>query len=249
MSEHEGERDQPNPRHGAGEDESSASGRPDQGPSTDGDTAPSGQPSYGRPDQGQPADGDTAPSGQPPYGQPPYGQPGSGQPPYGQPGSGQPGYGPPGSGQPAYGQYEQPQYGQPQYGQPQYGQPQYGQPTQGLPAYGNPPYGQQPGYGTAPYPGEAAMYREPSQAVLALVLAIVGLVAFQLISPFAWVLANREIQGIDQGRRNPTNRGMAVAAKVIGIIGTGLLVLGVLILVLVLVGLFAFSQSPTSSLP
>jgi len=74
------------------------------------------------------------------------------------------------------------------------------------------------------------------------VLAIVGLFAFQLICPVAWVLANREIQGIDQGRRNPANRGMAVAAKVIGIIGTVLLVLGVLFLVLVLAGLFAASS-------
>jgi hypothetical protein len=86
------------------------------------------------------------------------------------------------------------------------------------------------------------MYPEPSQAVLALILAIVGLFAFQLISPVAWVLANREIGAIDQGRRNPVNRGMAVAAKVIGIIGTVLVVLGVLFLVVLLMGLSAASS-------
>jgi hypothetical protein len=146
----------------------------------------------------------------------------------------QPGYGQPPSGQP--------QYGQPPQGQPAYGSPPYGQ----QPAYGTPPYGQQPAYGAAPYPGDAGMYREPSQAVLALVLAIVGLVAFQIICPVAWVLANREIRGIDQGLRNPTNRGTAVAAKVIGIIGSVLLVLGVLLLLLVLVGLFAVSSTSQS---
>jgi uncharacterized membrane protein YjgN (DUF898 family) len=90
------------------------------------------------------------------------------------------------------------------------------------------------------------MYREPSQGVLALVVAIVGLVAFQIISPVAWVLANREIQGIDQGSRNPANRGTAVAAKVLGIIGTVLLVLEVFA-VITLVVLFAVSSSSSQS--
>jgi hypothetical protein len=130
-------------------------------------------------------------------------------------------------------------------GPPPYGTPQQGQPAYGQPAYGDPAYGA-PAYGTAPYPGGSAMYPEPSQAVLALVLAIVGLVAFQIICPVAWVLANRELKGIDQGRRNPTNRGLAVAAKVIGIIGTALLVLVVLFLVVAFVGLFAVSSSSQS---
>jgi hypothetical protein len=179
--------------------------------------------------------------------QPTYGQPGSGQPAYGQPEQGQPAFGQPGSGQPAYGQPEQgqPAFGQPAFGQPAFGQPAFGQPEQGRPPYGSPHYGQPPAYGTAPYPGDAAMYREPSQAVLALVVALIGLFVFQIISPVAWVIAHREIQGIDQGRRNPTNRGMAVAAKVIGIIGTVLLVLGVLVVVLFVVLLAVSSSSPS----
>ena len=183
MSEHEGERDQPYPPPGAGEDQPPAYGQP-----------PSGQPAYGQPpSRAAPRTGALptvnartgAADGQPPYGSPPYGQ---------------------------------------------------------QPAYGSPPYGQQPAYGSAPYPGDVAMYPEPSQAVLALVVAIVGLVAFQLVCPVAWVLANREIKGIDQGRRNPANRGMAVAAKIIGIIGSVLLVLGVLFVLLVIGGLFAASS-------
>ena len=137
---------------------------------------------------------------------------------------------------------EPPPYGQPPgneqaYGQ-QYGQPpgsQYGQQS------GAPPYGQ-PAYGSAPYPGEMAMYPEPSQAVLGLVLGIIGLVAFPLIAPFAWVVSNREIEGIDAGRRPPANRGMAVAGKVTGIIGTVLLALGVLILIVALLGFFAVAR-------
>ena len=190
----------------------------------------------------------TSPSGGTQQGQPPSGNapqgfghgPEQAQPedgdtaPYGRPDYGQP---PQGYGQP---NYRQPPEG---YGQPSQG---YGQPPQGQPPYGSPPYGQQPAYGTAPYPGQGDMFREPSQAVLALVVAIVGLVAFQLISPVAWVLANREIQGIDEGRRNPANRGMAVAARVCGIIGTVLLVLGVLFVVIAVIGLFAVSSSSQS---
>jgi TRAP-type C4-dicarboxylate transport system permease small subunit len=86
------------------------------------------------------------------------------------------------------------------------------------------------------------MYPEPSQAVLALVLGIVGMVAFQLVAPFAWVVSHREIQAIDQGRRNPVNRGLAVVGKITGIIGTILLALGVLIVIVALLGLFAVSR-------
>ena len=229
MSEHEGERDQPFRRPDADDAETSRSGRPQQEQRPDDDTAPYGQPPSGQPQQGQPEYGN-APQG---YSQPEQG-PAYGDAPQGY--GGQPAFGQPGYGQPPQGYGGQPGYGQPTQGYG--GQPGYGQPTQG--------YGGQPAYGTAPYPGESAMYREPSQAVLALVVAIVGLVAFQLISPVAWVLANREIQGIDEGRRNPTNRGMAVAAKVLGIIGTVLLVLGVLIFLIVVVGLFAASTSSQS---
>ena len=66
--------------------------------------------------------------------------------------------------------------------------------------------------------------------------------AIQLVAPFAWVLSNREIQGVDQGRRDPTNRGMAVAGKVLGIIGTVVLALIVLALVLAVLGLVAWTR-------
>ena len=131
------------------------------------------------------------------------------------------------AGQPPYGSPQgQPPYGTPQ-GQPQYGQPQYGQPQYGAPQYGT-------GY-------------EPSQAVLALVLGLVGVFVFQVVAPFAWVIANREITAIDAGRRNPNDRGMAVAGKVLGIIGTVLLVLFVLFVILAIAGLFAFSFSGGST--
>ncbi|MGF1661414.1 MAG: hypothetical protein ACFCVG_02910 [Kineosporiaceae bacterium] len=87
-------------------------------------------------------------------------------------------------------------------------------------------------------PGGA--YPEASQATLALILGIVGLLLFQLLSPFAWWLGGKEKKAIDAGRRDPANRGQAVGAWVLGIIGTILLILGVIItVILVIVGVAA----------
>jgi hypothetical protein len=92
-----------------------------------------------------------------------------------------------------------------------------------------------------------AGYPEASQATTALVLGIIGLVACQICSPFAWSLGHKELEAIDAGRRPPENRGMAQAGKVLGIVGTALLGIGVLALigfiVFIIVGLIAAAGS------
>lgn len=81
-------------------------------------------------------------------------------------------------------------------------------------------------------PPAAPVYPEESQAVLALVLSLVGLVACGgLLCPVGWYLANKDLQGIDAGRRDPTKRDTAQAGKIVGIIGTVLVVLGILAVV------------------
>jgi hypothetical protein len=83
-------------------------------------------------------------------------------------------------------------------------------------------------------------YPEDSQATLALVLGILGIVICNILGPFAWSIGNTELKAIEAGRRNPANQGMAQAGKILGIIGTVLLgivlVFGVLFL---FVGLIA----------
>lgn len=79
------------------------------------------------------------------------------------------------------------------------------------------------------------MYPEQSQATTALVLGILSIVVCQLLGPFAWQIATKELQAIDEGRRPPENRSNANAGKILGIIGTVLLALGVLFFV----GIFA----------
>jgi len=83
-------------------------------------------------------------------------------------------------------------------------------------------------------------YQEDSQATTVLVLGILSLVLCQILGPFAWVMGNKELAGIDAGRRAPENRGTAQAGKILGIISTVLLSLGVgVLLFLVVLGLFA----------
>ncbi|HVN11846.1 MAG TPA: DUF4190 domain-containing protein [Kineosporiaceae bacterium] len=107
-----------------------------------------------------------------------------------------------------------------------------------------------PGSGPAypSYPAQAMQYAYPeaSQTVLAFVLGVIGLVVIQLVAPFAWVISNRELRGIDAGRRDPSNRGLAVAGKVMGIIGTVLLAIGVVVLVLAIILVVAASTSSSS---
>ena len=82
-------------------------------------------------------------------------------------------------------------------------------------------------------------YPESSNATLVLVLGIVGLF-FNILSPVAWYLGNEEVKAIDGGRRAPENRSVANAGRILGIIGTVLLAIGVVILLaLVTIGLIA----------
>lgn len=82
------------------------------------------------------------------------------------------------------------------------------------------------------FPSEASRYPETSQATLSVVLGILGIL-FTIFAPFAWLMANRELEAIDSGRRPPDNRGTAKVAKVLGIIGTVFLGLGILLVILV----------------
>ncbi|MEX2652592.1 MAG: DUF4190 domain-containing protein [Acidimicrobiia bacterium] len=84
-------------------------------------------------------------------------------------------------------------------------------------------------------------YPEASQATTALVLGILGIVLCPVLGPFAWSMGNKEMQAIDAGRRPPENRGTANAAKILGIVGTVLVVIAVALILLVVVFSVSFS--------
>ena len=74
-------------------------------------------------------------------------------------------------------------------------------------------------YGGGQFQGVGQQY-EASQSVTALVLSILGFFCCGLPATAGWYVAHQETLAIDQGRRNPAQRGTATAAKVIGIIAT-----------------------------
>ncbi|MEZ5094085.1 DUF4190 domain-containing protein [Nocardioides sp.] len=177
------------------------------------------RPDYTRPmSAGDPSSGAAQEQpAQPPYGEA-YGQPG--QPAYGQPPSGQ-----------------QQAYGHQGYAQQAYGQQGYGQQPYGQQAYGQQPYPPQPVYGYPGY-GYPAMPQAPShpRATPAMVTGIVGLVlgficglGF-LVSPVAWVLGVSARRAIDDSNGAYSGRDQATAGMVMGIIGTVILVIGILVI-------------------
>ena len=89
---------------------------------------------------------------------------------------------------------------------------------------------------------DAEAYPERSQATTALVLGIVGLF-FTIVAPFAWKFGHDELKAIDEGRRPPDGHGLATAGRILGIIGTVFLVLGVVAAILVLALVVPVSQT------
>lgn len=83
---------------------------------------------------------------------------------------------------------------------------------------------------TPQFPTDSGQYPEASQATTVLVLGIIGLVACQVLGPFAWVMGNNELAAIDAGRRPPENRGTANAGRILGIITTVFLGIGLVVL-------------------
>lgn len=102
--------------------------------------------------------------------------------------------------------------------------PEHEPPTQ----YGGPPYGQPP-HGQPPYGYRQPAYapKHPS-ATTALIVGILGVALCSIAAPFAWSIGGKALREIDQSGRQYTGRGEAQAGKILGIIGTVFLILGVL---------------------
>lgn len=76
-----------------------------------------------------------------------------------------------------------------------------------------------------------------SNAVTALVLGILGIVLCPLLGPVAWVLGRKGEQEIDSSGGAVGGRGLATTGKVLGIVGTVLiLIVAVALVALVAVG-------------
>jgi hypothetical protein len=110
------------------------------------------------------------------------------------------------------------------------------------------PYGTQP-YGAYPQGPGAGPVEHPS-ATTAMVLGIIGLVGLAfcggitlVLSPFAWAIGRRAVREIDASPGRYSGRDKAYAGKIMGLIGTILLALGVLAIAAVIV--FALAVTPS----
>ena len=115
------------------------------------------------------------------------------------------------------------------------------------PAYQQPSYGQ-PAFG--PPPGQiqfqpAGLTVEHPQATLAFVLGLLSVIGLTILGPFGWYYGNKVVNEIDRDPRAYNNRGLAMAGKVLGIIGTVLL--GLLVLLMIGAIIFAIVASGSSS--
>jgi hypothetical protein len=111
--------------------------------------------------------------------------------------------------------------------------------------------GQQPPGGFASYPppyappvqgGYGQQPQNHPNATTALVLGIVGVICCALTAPFAWVMGKKAMDEIDASGGRVGGRGNAQAGYVLGIVGTILLVLGIVVTAIAItVGGFAFT--------
>lgn len=114
----------------------------------------------------------------------------------------------------------------------------YGQPP-AQPTY-QPPYGLPQGYAGTPGYGYAPIAPKHPQATTALVLGIIGLVGTFicllpiLLAPIAWVIGGKAVKEIDSSPQSYSGRDQAQAGRIMGIIGTVLLILGVLAIALLI---------------
>jgi uncharacterized membrane protein YjgN (DUF898 family) len=73
------------------------------------------------------------------------------------------------------------------------------------------------------------MAQDPGRGTLILVLGILSIVCCNLLGPLAWIWGKQDIAKIQAGEISPEAEQMTKIGMILGIIGTVLLVLGVVI--------------------
>jgi hypothetical protein len=69
----------------------------------------------------------------------------------------------------------------------------------------------------------------PHRGTLILVFGILGLVMCAIFGIVAWVMANTDLEAMDRGEMDTAGRDQTQTGKILGIIGTVLLGIGVLV--------------------
>jgi hypothetical protein len=137
---------------------------------------------------------------------------------------------------------DQPAPSQPDEGHPQQGPSSRpgdaGEATRPQPGYWEqqaqaqqPPYPQYPQYPPPGYGAPVQYAPDHPKATTSLVLGILGVVLCQILGPFAWSMGKKTLNEIDASQGRLGGRGAAQAGYVLGIVGTVLLGLSVLLII------------------
>jgi hypothetical protein len=73
---------------------------------------------------------------------------------------------------------------------------------------------------------------KPHRGTLLLVLGILGLVCCAILAPITWVMANTDLREMQAGVMDRSGEQLTNVAKILGIIGTVLIAIGLLLFVL-----------------
>lgn len=96
-------------------------------------------------------------------------------------------------------------------------------------------------------------YRYPDRSTLIVVLGILGIVLCPFCGPIAWILGKGDLARIDAGTMDPKGRDTVKSGMICGIIGTVLLgidlLIGLVMLVILILGLFAVGAAAASGGP
>jgi len=100
----------------------------------------------------------------------------------------------------------------------------------------------QPPYGAPRYAGPPPNH---AQATTVLVLGILSVVVCQVVGPFAWVMGNRVVREIDASNGALGGRTEANVGRILGLVATVLIVVGLVLVVglLALGAVVSFSSS------
>jgi Domain of unknown function (DUF4190) len=75
-----------------------------------------------------------------------------------------------------------------------------------------------------PPPSAPVSASASNQAITALVLGLLGITCCHIVAPVAWFLGHGELRAIRAGRAPAAGEGFALAGKILGIIGTVILI-------------------------
>jgi hypothetical protein len=95
------------------------------------------------------------------------------------------------------------------------------------------------------YPATPPPYNAPRdhpQTTTILILGILGLAVCQVLGPFAWSMGNKALREIDASNGQLSGRDTTNVGRILGIVATAILVLGVIFFVLfVAIGIYSAS--------